>query len=95
MTTQVLGSFRLVREGEPSPARECWEQAQVNTAYFHEHADELWEEHDGKMLLIYDGGTVEAFASPQELYDRIAELPGELRQSAKYFQQRQEGVWIL
>lgn len=95
MTTRALAGFQLVRDGEPGPARECWEHAQVNTAHFREHADELWKEHDGKLLLVYDGGTVEAFASPQELYERIAELPDNVRQSAKHFQQRQEGVWIL
>ena len=66
--------------------------SEINWDYYVEHAEELWTEHGGKQLLIYDGGTVEAFDDIDQLIARQDELDDETLMAALHRWQMPESM---
>lgn len=82
MTTPRVWDLKLERLSEDDPRVKSWRAGRVNWDFYVEHAEALWKKHDGKELLIYDGGTVEAFDDIDQLIARRDELDDETRMAA-------------
>ena len=71
-----------------------WAETQCNQRYFVDHADDLFEQHPGKMLLVHSGDQVEAFEDPLAMVERMDALAPVSRRASLSFS-RPKGVWIL
>ena len=77
------------------PRTKRWRTSQANQEFYQQHAEELWKEHDGKQLLIYNGGTLEVFDDFDQLMERFVELDDHARESALHMWQLPEGTLVL
>lgn len=95
MAANTLDDFRVVELDDASISAAIWRISRRNQQYFAEHAAELWRRYDGKDLLIYGGGIVEAFDDVERLVARLDELDAETRASALHRWQHPKGNLIL
>ena len=95
MPHSKFGDLKVVTLSEDDPQLQCWRAHQANWEFYRRHADELWMAHDGKELLIYDGGTVESFDDSAQLTERLDELDEHVRLAALHRWQLPQGVLLL
>ena len=95
MPLSKISDLKVVTLSEHDPELQYWRAHQANWEFYRQHADELWKTHDGKKLLIYDGGTVEAFDDHAQLVDRLEELDEHVRAAALHRWQLPQGTLLL
>ena len=71
------------------------ESAQQNANYYYDNMDEIWKDHSGEIVLVYDGGTVESFNCLEDFGTRLDQLSAGIRASGMSFQRPKGGAWIL
>ena len=95
MSTIAANEVEIINQDDPRSMRASWLAASKNIDYYHANAAELWQRHSGKRLLIYEGGTVEAFDDVLELAARLEELDEATRLGAIQRWQTPQGPLIL
>ena len=95
MSTVAANDVEIIYHDDPRSMRASWLAASKNIDYYHANAAELWRRHSGKNLLIYNGGTVEAFDDVLELAARLEQLDEATRLSAIHRWQLPRGPLIL
>lgn len=71
-----------------------WAETQRNQRYFVDHADDLFAQHPGKMLLVHSEDQVEVFEDPLAMVERMDALTPISRRASLSFS-RPKGAWIL
>lgn len=95
MATPRISDIQLVTLSKDDPALAVWRASEANSDFFRRSADELWQQHDGKELLIYDGGTVEVFDDLFQAVARRDALEDHQRCAAIIRRQTPDCLWLL
>ena len=96
MTTETpKDAVRIVYWGPSDEATlDVRRERQRNLEFFLGCAEELFEQHTGKFLLIHSGGEVVASADLLDLID-LRETFDDLQHRASMIEVERTGVWIL
>ena len=84
----------LIIEGSPESDK-AFRDAQCNSDYYHSHMRDIWDNNEGQIAFVYDGGKVEMFKDLEDFGTRLEEIPEESRKAGMSFSREAAGAWIL